>query len=129
MELQMELNDDVQPKEEETQNNKKESVGDNEKAEAADVATMRETVDEGTDIHEVEQNPVLLPEPAVSHQPPVDRTNMTMSDSERLEKQRRLHMQVKSLLQRVTVMAQEAGDEEIQANAAVPVAWCSFFLQ
>lgn len=51
--------------------------------------------------------------------PPTDQTNGPMSEYERAEKQRRLHSQVKMLLQRVSMMAEHAEAQESSSGHAV----------
>jgi hypothetical protein len=58
--------------------------------------------------------------PPATYIPPTDRTNVPLSEYERAEKQRRMHAQVKLLLHRVSIMAEQAEAQERSQGAADP---------
>ncbi|KAG7346710.1 hypothetical protein IV203_005779 [Nitzschia inconspicua] len=119
MELQMELQDaDHLPV--------IEAIKDDKGAEANDTSTPAKDESEVTALQSTQDfenavdgstgedskpssSPSTLPTNSI---PPSDRTNVPLLDHERVEKQRRLHAQVKLLLHQVSMMAEQAGAEE-----------------
>lgn len=77
-------------------------------SEKEETTADQQNEDEPYDTSDVEHVPVIC-EPSAATVPAVDR--------ERLEKQRRLHVQVKSLLQRVTVLAHETETDRVTEDA------------
>jgi hypothetical protein len=125
MELQMELEDDEDEEDYEVTKRALQSDRDEAKSAAASSTNddesgarpMKNDENASADVGIAKSEP-----PSLKMKPPVDSTNLnqTMSTTERVEKQLRLHLHVKSLLRRVTDMAQQSGGRPTGENGVSP---------
>ncbi|KAG7364677.1 hypothetical protein IV203_037879 [Nitzschia inconspicua] len=119
MELQMELQDDEpSPVIEAVKDDKGAEVNDTSTPEDESEVTALQSTQEIENAVDGSTGEDSIPSSSPSRLhttnsiPPSDRTNVPLLDHERVEKQRRLHTQVKLLLHQVSMMAEQAEAEE-----------------